>query len=64
MKAMAKYINFQVIEFGTNFDKISDPWYDSFLVAKKPLNTTADELNNRMDLMEHKVDLILKKLQK
>ena len=35
MKAMAKYINFRVIEYGTNFDKISDPWYDTFLVAKK-----------------------------
>lgn len=63
MKAIAKYINFQVIEYGTNFDKISDPWYDSFLVARKPASTSVDELNNRLDLMEHKVDLILKKLQ-
>jgi len=64
MKAMAKYINFQVIEYGTNFDEVSNPWYDSFLVARKPSSTSADELNNRLDLMEHKVDLILKKLQK
>jgi len=64
MKAMAKYINFQVIEYGTNFDEVSNPWYDSFLVARKPSSSSADELNNRLDLMEHKVDLILKKLQK
>jgi len=64
MKAMAKYINFQVIEYGTNFDEVSNPWYDSFLVARKPSSTSTDELNNRLDLMEHKVDLILKKLQK
>ena len=64
MKAMAKYVNFHIIEFGTNFDEVSDPWYDSFMVARKPSSTTVDELNNRMDLMEHKVDLILKKLQK
>ena len=64
MKAMAKYINFNIIEYGTNFDEVSDPWYDSFLVAKKPLTATAEELNNRLDLMEHKVDLILSKLQK
>lgn len=64
MKAMAKYINFQVIEYGTNFDEVSNPWYDSFLVARKPSSTSADELKNRLDLMEHKVDLILKKLQK
>ena len=64
MKAMAKYVNFNVIEYGTNFDEVSDPWYDSFLVARKPASTTVDELNNRMDLMEHKVDLILSKLKK
>ncbi|MEE0902681.1 MAG: class I SAM-dependent methyltransferase [Methanobrevibacter sp.] len=64
MKAMAKYINFNVIEYGTNFDKISDPWYDSFLVARKPASTSVDELNNRLDLMEHKVDLIISKLKK
>ena len=64
MKAMAKYVNFNIIEYGTNFDEVSDPWYDSFLVARKPASTTVDELNNRMDLMEHKVDLILSKLKK
>lgn len=64
MKAMAKYINFNVIEYGTNFDKISDPWYDSFLVARKPASTSVDELNNRLDLMERKVDLIISKLKK
>jgi len=64
MKAMAKYINFNDIEYGTNFDKISDPWYDSFLVARKPASTSVDELNNRLDLMEHKVDLIISKLKK
>lgn len=63
MKAMAKYINFQVIECGTNFDEISDPWYDTFLVARKPASTNLDELNNRMDLMERKVDLIISKLK-
>ena len=62
MKAMAKYINFQVIEYGTNHDEISDPWYDTFLVARKPESTDINDLNNRMDMMERKVDLILSKL--
>ena len=64
MKAMAKYINFQVIEYGTNLDEISDPWYDTFLVARKAESGDVDDLNNRIDLMEKKVDLILSKLNK
>lgn len=63
MKAMARYINFQVLEYGTNFDKVSDPWYDTFMVAKKAESTSVSELNNRMDLMEHKLDLILRKIK-
>lgn len=64
MKAMAKYVNFQVIEYGTNFDEISDPWYDTFLVAKKSDPETITDLNLKMDTLERKLDLILDKLQK
>ena len=62
MKAMAKYINFRVIEYGTNFDKISDPWYDTFLVAKKSENTDIDDLEHKMNSLERKVDILMKKL--
>lgn len=62
MKAMAKYINFRVIEYGTNFDKISDPWYDTFLVAKKSESTDIDDLEHKMDSLERKVDILMKKL--
>ena len=62
MKAMAKYINLRVIEYGTNFDKISDPWYDTFLVAKKSENTDIDDLEHKMDSLERKVDILMKKL--
>ena len=63
MKAMAKYINLRVIEYGTNFDKISDPWYDSFVIARKPGPGSKGDLENRMDDIEQKMDLILEKLQ-
>lgn len=63
MKAFAKYVNFQVIECGTNFDEISDPWYDTFLVAKKSEPEITD-LNLKMDILERKLDLILNKIQK
>ncbi len=62
MKAMAKYINLRVIEYGTNFDKISDPWYDTFLVAKKSENTDIQDLEHKMDSLERKVDILMKKL--
>lgn len=62
MKAMAKYINLKVIEYGTNFDEISDPWYDSFLVAKKSESKDIPDLNQQMDSLERKVDLVMKKL--
>ena len=62
MKAMAKYINFRVIEYGTNFDKISDPWYDTFLVAKKSESTDIQDLEHKMDSLERKVDILMKKL--
>ena len=62
MKAMAKYINFRVIEYGTNFDEISDPWYDTFLVAKKSESTDIDDLEHKMDSLERKVDILMKKL--
>ena len=62
MKAMAKYINFRVIEYGTNFDKISDPWYDTFLVAKKSESADIQDLEHKMDSLERKVDILMKKL--
>jgi len=62
MKAMAKYINLNVIEYGTNFDEISDPWYDTFLVAKKSDNTEIGDLEQKMDSLERKVDILMKKL--
>ena len=62
MKAMAKYINFNVIEYGTNFDEVSDPWYDTFLVSRKPEGGSVEDLENKMDNLEAKLDLIMKKL--
>lgn len=62
MKAMAKYINFNVIEYGTNFDEISSPWYDTFLVAKKSESIEITDLEQKMDTLEQKVDILMKKL--
>lgn len=60
MKAMAKYIDLNIIETGTNTE--ADPWYDSHLIARKPDNASIDYLENKMDNLEKKLDIILSKL--
>lgn len=63
MEGMAKYINFQVLEKGTNLDEFSKPWYDTFLVAKKPEHASVEDLENKMDNLERKLDIIMKKIK-
>ena len=62
VRAMAKYIKFDILESGTNLDEISDPWYDSYVVARKPGGENKNDLEERMDDIERKMDLILEKL--
>lgn len=60
MKAMAKYINFTVLETGHN-DK-DGPWHDSHLISKKPEKGTKEDLEYKMDNLEKKLDLIIERL--
>lgn len=60
MKAMAKYINFTILETGHN-DR-DKPWHDSHLIAKKPESTPIEDLENKIDSLENKLDLIMSKL--
>ena len=59
MKAMAKYINFTILETGNN---TNSKWKDSYLIAKKPEKGTLDDLEYKMDNLENKLDLIMSKL--
>ena len=60
MKAMAKYINFTVLETGNNAK--DGPWHDSHLIAKKPEKGSKEDLEYKMDKLEDKIDLIISKL--
>lgn len=62
MKSMAKYINFRVLEYGTNLDEISHPWYDTYMVAKKSEDDTVIELETRIDTLEKKLDVLINRL--
>lgn len=61
--SLAKYVKFDILESGTTQEQNSHPWYDSYVIAKKPENHSSTELKNRMDNIEQKMDLILEKLQ-
>ena len=63
VRSLAKYVKFDILESGTTTDEISDPWYDSFVIAKKPEPHSKDDLETRMDDIEQKMDLILEKIQ-
>ena len=76
VRSLAKFVKFEILESGTTTDKISDPWYDSFVIAQKPGNISKanlknmtnnieskTDLENRMDDIENKMDLILEKLR-
>lgn len=63
VRSLVKYVNFEILESGTTTDEISHPWYDSYVIARKPGNKSKEDLENRMDDIERKMDLILEKLQ-
>ncbi len=67
LKAMAKYVDFEVIHTSVDERKEASPWNDALLVARKlgsSQNKETKELNNRIDNLEGKLDLILQSIQK
>ena len=63
VRSLVKYVKFDILESGTTTDEISDPWYDSFVIARKPGGKVVqNELEDRIDNVERKMDLILEKL--
>ena len=65
MRAIANYAGLQVLECYTNNDKISHPWYDNILIARKQHNKCkGDNLEKRMNNLEYKLDLIIKEINR
>lgn len=61
--SLAMYVKFEILESGTTHEQNSHPWHDSFVIARKPGPGSKGDLENRMDDIERKMDLILEKLQ-
>lgn len=63
VRAIAEYAGLDVVEAYTNYNEISNPWYDSVLIARKQYTIKDNSLDKRMDSLENKLDLILKELR-
>lgn len=62
-RALAKYVNLEVLHCSTNNE--AKPWCDTCLVAHKAgaVEAKTEELENRMDNLEDKLDLILEAIK-
>ena len=67
LKAMAKYADLEVIHTSIDEIKETSTWHDTCLIARKSdssQNAEVNELKNRIDNLENKLDSILQKIRK
>lgn len=67
LKAMAKYVDLEVIHTSVDNSEKAKPWNDACLVAHKNNGTSEEntrDLENRIDNLENKLDSILEALKK
>ena len=67
LRAMAKYVNLEVIHASVDTREEANPWYDACLVAHKSGHASykdTKELENRINDLEGKLDSILEALNK
>lgn len=66
-RALAKYVDLEVIHVSVNNSEEADPWHDTCLVARKAGSISqenTEELENRINNLEGKLDSILDALNK
>ena len=66
MAALARYADLEILHVSTNYSDEAKPWCDSCLVAKKPNANIKDfaDLENRVSIIENKLDEIFKIINK
>ena len=67
LKALAKYVNLEVLHTSLNDTNEAKPWYDTCLVAHKEGKITkedSEELETRINNLEGKLDSILEAINK
>lgn len=66
LRAMAKYVDLEVLHASVDSREEAKPWYDACLIAHKSGSVITEdtrELENRMNNLEEKLDTILSALQ-
>lgn len=66
MAALARHVDFEILHVSTNYSDEAKPWCDSCLVAKKPDSHIENlvELENRINIVESKLDEVLRIINK
>ena len=67
MKAMAKYVNLEVLHASVDGREVTKPWHDACLVAHKSGSASTEnshELESRINNLENKLDTILETINK
>lgn len=61
MRALAHYVNFEIMHVSINTSDEAKPWCDACLIAKKPglFETKTDSLENRVEILENKIATLL-----
>ena len=61
MENLVKYVNFEILESGTNFDKDSEPWNESYIIAKNP-SIEKNDLYNKIDSIKEEINKVIDEL--
>lgn len=66
MKALATYVNFDVLHVSTNKSDEAKPWNDTCLIAQKrdSFNHPNSDINERISLLENKMDDLIINIKK
>lgn len=66
MRALANYVDFEIIHASVNNDENAKPWSDACLVAKKRGTINSDSYNpeNRISILENKLSSLWKEIKK
>lgn len=58
MESLAKYIDFEILESGTN-ESDENPWHDSYVIAKKKKENLTNKLTEKMEELDVELNKIL-----
>ena len=66
MRALANYVNFDVLHASVNSSRDAQPWCDACLVAKKKgdLDDSSENVEDRLFILENKLSTLFDQINK